>query len=107
MCDRLSRCVWVGVAGWGFHGAEPSGGARADREEFADGGGYGTGAALAAISLTTLIKQVNASYQQMWPAQYVPVRDAIVESYNPSILADVTAHGLEIPSPILMSENIH
>jgi hypothetical protein len=55
----------------------------------------------------TPIKQVNASYQQMWPAQYVPVRDAIVESYNPSILADVTAHGLEIPSPILMSDNIH
>lgn len=43
----------------------------------------------------------------MWPAQYVPVRDAIVESYNPSIPADVTAHGLAIPAPILMSDNIH
>jgi lysophospholipase L1-like esterase len=76
-------------------------------DEYAGSTATVTGAVLNGDASYTLVKQINAWLQQTWPAQYVPVRDVIVASYNTGIPADVTAHGLDTPPPSLLCDYIH
>jgi len=65
------------------------------------------GAALNGDASYSLIKQVNAWYQQQWPNNYVDVRSALVHYYDwhaGASGADTTAEGIDTIPPDLLND---
>jgi hypothetical protein len=53
------------------------------------------------------VLQLNADLQAMFPNNYVDVRTALVNAYNPNSPADVTAHANDVPPPSLLHDADH
>lgn len=75
-------------------------------DEFSGSTSTASGAALNGDASYTLINQVNAWYQQMWPNNYVEVREVLVNSGNGSG-PDNAATAIDIIPPSLKSDFIH